>query len=168
MHIFKVCKDCVCVRRVFSCPWAALFGLKLSFRVTAGTFAPPSNFFHSHFSSFQLEGHSVSFFLLYFIPPFPILPFLLLIALVSSRINTSPSLFFTPVSLCSHLLHLTVSPTLIPSHCGRGQRKAFFSLLAAVSVSTFFSSLLSFVSSLQFKHVVDSKKPIAVKPYQRK
>ncbi len=64
MHNFKACKACVCVwcvRGVFSCPWAALFGLKLSFRVTAGTFAPPSNFFHSHFLSFQREGHPASF-----------------------------------------------------------------------------------------------------------
>lgn len=136
MHNFKACKACVCVwcvRGVFSCPWAALFGLKLSFRVTAGTFAPPSNFFHSHFLSFQREGHPASFSSsLFFFPPLsnpPFLPVDLHHPLLLCFSSPCHSSVIYSVRLCLQ--------TFVPSHCGQGQRRAFF-LLAAVNVSTFF------------------------------
>lgn len=53
MHI-SGCVGCACVwcQGIFSCPWAAPLGLKLSFKVTTQTFArtlpsSPTNFFHS-------------------------------------------------------------------------------------------------------------------------
>ena len=136
------------MRGLFSCPGAALLGLKLS-RVTAGTFAPPSNFFHSHFSSFPARRSLSSPLLCLSLPLFLTHLIPLLIALVSSHINALPWFFF--------LFFISMSLWLwtLPPRTRTEAVSFFFSLflsllLTAVTVSTtsfFFSRPLLFALS---------------------
>lgn len=110
MHIFKACEACVCgVRGVLmphGCPARYKTFLQgHSWNICQNTL--PSNFFHSHFSSFQHEGHSASFFfLLCIFLPFLIQLSLHLIAFVSSHINTA---------FCRFIFHpcVTFKPPLL-------------------------------------------------------